>query len=191
MFSSVWCFHHLVHATNGLDRVSSIGSVTCLRLLSFILLQSFIVNYVFEKFITLTSRLPYSRRLEQEADEVGLMLAAKVHPVVAKKEDMDSSFILGLLWCARIRELLAKRCCKRRWGKYSWIHLNASSSRETSRSPWRKTTLGFGLAWAMQMLSVATKETCRNARSRKASWRKGKNTIAGPVPKVSDSWYFS
>lgn len=40
-------------------------------------LTSFIVNYIFEGFITLTSRLPYSRQLEQEADEVGLMLAAK------------------------------------------------------------------------------------------------------------------
>ncbi|CAF0810353.1 unnamed protein product [Rotaria sordida] len=38
---------------------------------------SFVVNYIFENFITFTSRLPYSRLLEEEADEVGLMLAAK------------------------------------------------------------------------------------------------------------------
>ncbi|CAF3637418.1 unnamed protein product [Rotaria sordida] len=37
----------------------------------------FVVNYIFENFITFTSRLPYSRLLEEEADEVGLMLAAK------------------------------------------------------------------------------------------------------------------
>jgi len=38
---------------------------------------SFWVNFIFENFITFTSRLPYSRRLEEEADEIGLMLAAK------------------------------------------------------------------------------------------------------------------
>ncbi|CAF0792979.1 unnamed protein product [Rotaria sp. Silwood1] len=38
---------------------------------------SFWVNYIFENFITFTSRLPYSRLLEEEADEIGLMLAAK------------------------------------------------------------------------------------------------------------------
>jgi len=37
------------------------------------------VNFIFENFITFTSRLPYSRRLEEEADEVGLLLAAKVN----------------------------------------------------------------------------------------------------------------
>ncbi|CAF3977765.1 unnamed protein product [Rotaria sp. Silwood2] len=38
---------------------------------------SFWVNYIFEHLITFTSRLPYSRLLEEEADEIGLMLAAK------------------------------------------------------------------------------------------------------------------
>jgi Zn-dependent protease with chaperone function len=39
------------------------------------------VNYVFEKFITFTYRLPYSRYLEEEADEIGLLLAAKVNAI--------------------------------------------------------------------------------------------------------------
>ncbi len=37
------------------------------------------MNYIFEKFITLAARLPYSRRLEEEADTIGLMLAAKLN----------------------------------------------------------------------------------------------------------------
>jgi len=37
------------------------------------------VNFIFENFMTFTSRLPYSRKLEQEADEIGLLLAAKVN----------------------------------------------------------------------------------------------------------------
>jgi hypothetical protein len=37
------------------------------------------VNYIFDKFIKLAARLPYSRGLEEEADGVGLMLAAKVN----------------------------------------------------------------------------------------------------------------
>jgi Zn-dependent protease with chaperone function len=40
---------------------------------------SFWVNIIFEKFITFTARLPYSRHLEDEADVIGLMLAAKVN----------------------------------------------------------------------------------------------------------------
>ncbi|CAF4170114.1 unnamed protein product, partial [Rotaria magnacalcarata] len=40
---------------------------------------SFFVTYLFEQFLTFTNRLPYSRTLEDEADEVGLMLAAKVN----------------------------------------------------------------------------------------------------------------
>ncbi len=39
------------------------------------------MNFIFENFITFTSRLPYSRRLEEEADEVGLLLAAKVNKI--------------------------------------------------------------------------------------------------------------
>jgi Zn-dependent protease with chaperone function len=42
------------------------------------------VNFIFENFITFTSRLPYSRHLEEEADEVGLQLAAKVNTKVLK-----------------------------------------------------------------------------------------------------------
>ncbi|CAF3416917.1 unnamed protein product [Rotaria socialis] len=38
---------------------------------------SFFVTYLFERFLTFANRLPYSRTLEEEADEVGLMLAAK------------------------------------------------------------------------------------------------------------------
>jgi len=44
-----------------------------------VVFERFCVNYIFEKFITLAARLPYSRRLEEEADAVGLMLAAKVN----------------------------------------------------------------------------------------------------------------
>ena len=45
--------------------------------LSFVF-ERFWVNFIFENFITFTSRLPYSRHLEEEADEIGLLLAAKV-----------------------------------------------------------------------------------------------------------------
>ncbi|UJR15858.1 hypothetical protein I4U23_002784 [Adineta vaga] len=38
---------------------------------------SFWANFIYEGYITFTSRLPYSRYLEDEADEVGLKLAAK------------------------------------------------------------------------------------------------------------------
>jgi hypothetical protein len=41
--------------------------------------QRFAVNFIFERLIKLTTRLPYSRMLEEEADKVGLMLAAKVY----------------------------------------------------------------------------------------------------------------
>ncbi len=45
----------------------------------YVIFQRFCVNYIFDKFIKLAARLPYSRRLEEEADGVGLMLAAKVN----------------------------------------------------------------------------------------------------------------
>jgi Zn-dependent protease with chaperone function len=37
------------------------------------------VNYIFDKLVAITAQLPYSRRVEEEADEVGLLLAAKVN----------------------------------------------------------------------------------------------------------------
>ncbi len=58
--------------------------------------QRFWVNFIFENFITFTSRLPYSRRLEEEADEVGLLLAAKVIKKYLKKF-FSSGSLLGVL----------------------------------------------------------------------------------------------
>ena len=64
------------------------------------------VNYIFEKFITIASRLPYSRSLEDEADEVGLMLAAKVYQISLEKERQKISFqiLFALQACYDIRE---------------------------------------------------------------------------------------
>ena len=50
------------------------------------------MNFIFENFITFTSRLPYSRRLEEEADEVGLMLAAKVNEKYFEKFFLNSIY---------------------------------------------------------------------------------------------------
>lgn len=53
--------------------------------------ERFWVNFIFENFITFTSRLPYSRHLEEEADEIGLLLAAKV-----KRIRIEDCFTLNM-----------------------------------------------------------------------------------------------
>ena len=40
--------------------------------------ERFCANYIYDKFIKFATVLPHSRRLEEEADQVGLMLVAKV-----------------------------------------------------------------------------------------------------------------
>jgi Zn-dependent protease with chaperone function len=57
-----------------------------------VIFQRFWVNFIFENFITFTSRLPYSRRLEEEADDVGLLLVTKVI-----KKYLKTFFSLGSL----------------------------------------------------------------------------------------------
>lgn len=60
------------------------------------------VHFILEKLLSLTTRLPYSRKLETEADEVGLNLAAKacfdVREAVAfwKKMHFYETLELGL-----------------------------------------------------------------------------------------------
>ncbi|CAF1331589.1 unnamed protein product [Adineta steineri] len=80
--------HELSHALLGHsgERISYLQIIDILAIFGAFIIwavfptdwTSFWVNFIFENFITFTSRLPYSRYLEEEADEVGLMLAAKV-----------------------------------------------------------------------------------------------------------------
>ncbi|CAF3842138.1 unnamed protein product [Adineta steineri] len=79
--------HELSHALLGHsgERISYLQIIDILAIFGAFIIwavfptdwTSFWVNFIFENFITFTSRLPYSRYLEEEADEVGLMLAAK------------------------------------------------------------------------------------------------------------------
>lgn len=79
--------HELSHAILGHsgERISYLQLIDVLAIFGAFIIwavfptdwTSFWVNFIFENFMTFTSRLPYSRSLEEEADVVGLLLAAK------------------------------------------------------------------------------------------------------------------
>ena len=105
--SYFWCFLHLDGVAKWLDCVCNI--ISRLKKRNDSRINRFAVTFLFEKFITLTSRLPYSRQLEEEADEIGLILAAKVRRAHLENEWRITVLLVGLFWCSWIGQFLAIR----------------------------------------------------------------------------------
>lgn len=67
-------------------------------------LTAVIIHMIGERFINVVYNLPYSRVLENEADEVGLKLAAKVCYIILYYTNNIIEYILHLYYCLSIYE---------------------------------------------------------------------------------------
>ncbi len=120
-FSSNSCsIHYLEYLSKWLDIVS-LWDDKC-----YIILRRFCVNYIFDKFVKLSVRLPHSRRLEEEADAVGLMLAAKVIQGYFENSHFLYDSTLGLLRCTPISWFLAGSIGNEKKHRQFGLHFYAS-----------------------------------------------------------------